>query len=143
MKRITVGSVAVAVFAAGVAFGCIAKEPAAVAQGTSAGQDSKGAPMLLATGGSTANTNDIAWVLTTDTFEDPRTREKVECKVLLCYRVGPNGQFMDIVDVRNITWDTKFKQLPVTGHNRAFTPDEFKKEWDQTKKRLDEEAKKK
>lgn len=144
MKRIMIGMAVVTAFASGVAGAWISREPAVHAQGTAAAaQDSKGAPMLLATGGSTANTNDICWVLTTDLFEDPKTREKIERKVLLCYKVGPNGQFCDIVDVRDITFDAKYRQLPIAGHNRAFSPDAMKKEWDDTKAKLEAEAKKK
>ncbi len=134
MKKIVVGAVVVAAFASGVACAWVSKEPTASAQGAgAAAQDSKGAPMILATGGSTANTNDIAWVLTTDLYEDPKTRERIERKVLLCYKVGPNGQFCDIVDVRDITFDAKFRQLPINGHNRSFSPEVMKKEYEEAK----------
>ncbi len=134
MKKIVIGAVVVAAFASGVACAWVSKEPTASAQSSGAmAQDSKGAPMILATGGSTANTNDIAWVLTTDLYEDPKTKEKIERKVLLCYKVGPNGQYADIVDVRDITFDTKFRQLPINGHNRAFAPEVMKKEYDESK----------
>ena len=96
--------------------------------------------MVLATGGSTANTNDIAWVLTKDSFEDPKTKKTIERKVLLCYRVAQNGKLMDIVDVRDITFDSKFMQLPLGGHNGDFTPQHMREEYDKMMKKLQDQA---
>jgi hypothetical protein len=97
--------------------------------------------MLLATGGSGTNVNDIAWVLTTDTYEDPKTKKQIERKVLLCYRVG--GKLVDIVDVRDITWDVKVKQLNLPGHNAELSPDKMREAWENARKKADEEAAKK
>lgn len=94
--------------------------------------------MILGTGGSGQNINDVAWVLTTDTYVDPKTKKSIERKVLLCYRVGSNGKLVDIVDVRDITWDAKFKQLPIDGHNANFSPDKMYKAWLEQQRRAAE-----
>ncbi len=96
--------------------------------------------MLMATGGCTANTNDIAWVLTKDSFEDPKTKKTIERKVLLCYKVGQNGKLLDIVDVRDITFDSKFMQLPIAGHNGDFSPQHMRDEYEKMMKRLKDQA---
>lgn len=88
--------------------------------------------MLLATGGSAANMNDIAWVLTKELFEDPETKKSIERKVLLCYRVAPGGKLTDIVDVRDITWDSKFTQLRLDGHNHQLSPDRMRQEYEKS-----------
>jgi hypothetical protein len=95
--------------------------------------------MLLATGGCTANTNDIAWVLTKESFEDPKTKKTIERKVLLCYKVAQNGKLTDIVDVRDITWDSKFMQLRIPGHNHELTPERMREEYEKARKKLEEQ----
>jgi hypothetical protein len=96
--------------------------------------------LILGTGGSQPNLNDIAWVLTTDTYTDPKTKKPVQRKVLLCYRVDNNGKCADIVDVRDITWDVKARQLPVAGHNGNFTPAKMKKAWEDFLKKSGDES---
>jgi hypothetical protein len=140
MKTLATAAAVVAAFGAGTAMAWLGDgTPRAWAQGAGA-PDAKHS-MILATGGSTANTNDIAWVLTTDLYEDPKTKDRIERRILLCYKVAANGTFTDIVDIRDITWDAKYKQLPVGNHNRNFSPDEMRKQWEKAKREAEEEAK--
>ena len=56
------------------------------------------------------------------------------------YRVAQNGKLMDIVDVRDITFDSKFMQLPLGGHNGDFTPQHMREEYDKMMKKLQDQA---
>jgi hypothetical protein len=103
-----------------------------------AAQDPEKPVLLLAAGGSAANVNDIAWVLTTEVFEHPKTKKRIDRKVLLCYKVGQNGKLIDIVDVRDITWDAKFEQLSKNGHDSDHSPEQLRKQWEKILKTLGE-----
>jgi hypothetical protein len=96
----------------GVALLTQAQQAKAVA---TAPQDSDPAHgILMATGGSQQNMNDICWVLykrdapkgaggDTGTTDGVMTKDKYLS--LACYQVANNGRNMKLVDVRNISWD--------------------------------------
>ncbi len=135
MKAIVVA----AAFAVGMAaaWGAAAAMPEAQAQAAGPAQDGDKPVLIMAAGGSAPNINDITWVLTTEVFEHPKTKKRVERKVLLCYKVSNGGKFIDIVDVRDITWDAKFEQLAKDGHDRGVSPEQMRKMWERLLKQME------
>ncbi len=82
--------------------------------------DSNNGPMVMGTGGATANQNDICWVLFRDGKETGTVKTKNGDKaleadryVLACYKV--KGSEVSILELRNVTWDVKAGRLPMKG----------------------------
>ncbi|MBI2899913.1 MAG: hypothetical protein HYY17_06995 [Planctomycetes bacterium] len=84
--------------------------------------DSNNGPMILGTGGSTQNKNDVCWILFRDgkevgTVKTKNGDQKLEADryVLALYRVDEGGKAADLVHLRNVTWDVKLGHMPAAG----------------------------
>ena len=94
--------------------------PEAEAQaGPSAGTGA-GDGVIMGTGGVMPNTNDITWVLVPDGKGG---------HTLCLYRAVATGRgaYFDLVDVRNVTYDSKLIQLMKDGHDMKLSPPRIKK----------------
>lgn len=83
-------------------------------------------PVVLGTGGSTANQNDVCWVLFRDGKETGTVKAKggdvkleADRYVLAAYRV--KGEEVSVVQIRNLTWDVKLGRLA----GKSNTPEEM------------------
>jgi len=124
--------VAIGLLSALVALGCSKTDflLQAEAQAGPAGGNGAGGPaVILATGGSTPNQNDLLWVFKQDKGKI-RGQEYDRTSVSL-YKAANNGVSFDLVDTRETTWDGKPVQLNVAGHNKSLSPKELKKAWEQ------------
>jgi hypothetical protein len=123
--------VAIGLLSALVAFGCCRTEfiGQAEAQAAPAANGAGGPAVILATGGSTPNQNDLLWVFRQDKGKI-RGQEYDRTSVSL-YKASNNGVSFDLVDTRETTWDGKPVQLNVGGHNKSLSPKELKKAWEQ------------
>ncbi len=112
--------------------------PEARAQGTAATNAETG-PVMMTTGGSQPNQNDLCWVLFRDKGRD-RVKNTEHDRYALClYRALNNGQAFDLVDFREVTYDCKLVQPKLPGHNPLMSPQAIKDILDRQKK-MDEET---
>ena len=101
--------------------------PEAEAQaGPSAGTGA-GDGVIMGTGGVMPNMNDIAWILVPNK----------EGHTLCLYRAISTGRgaYFDLVDVRNVTYDSKLIQLKNGGHDPKLAPPVIKRLIDEQKKK--------
>ena len=111
--------------------------PEAEAQAGPAGGTGAGQGPIMGTGGVVPNQNDICWILT------PNNDGKEKGHTLCLYRAIPNGRgaYFDLVDVRNVTYDSKLIQMKNSGHKKELAPHVLKKMWEKQKEKEAEEAK--
>lgn len=95
--------------------------PKAHAQGGA--DNNPAAGIIVATGGSQQNINDVCWVLIKHpndgaaagggdgTTSASKVMDKKEYLSLACYKVEDNGKKMKLVGIRNITWDIDLIEL--------------------------------
>ena len=74
--------------------------------GPGAGAGAAGGGVVMATGGASSSQNDICWLFFQDQSKAGKPRQ-----VLCCYKVT-NGQFFDLIGVREVTYDMKPAFLP-------------------------------
>ena len=102
--------------------------PEAEAQaGPSAGTGA-GDGVIMGTGGVMPNMNDIAWILVPDGKSG---------HTLCLYRAISTGRgaYFDLVDVRNVTYDSKLIQLKNAGHDPKLAPSVIKRLIDEQQKK--------
>ncbi len=75
------------------------------------GADSNNGPMILGTGGSVDNRNDIAWVLS-----KVKPAKGPERTVLAMYKAEDGGKYFNLADVRMIDADLRFIELQKEKH---------------------------
>lgn len=92
------------------------------AHAQAAGGELSAAGIVVATGGSQQNINDVCWVLIKHpndgasaggdgTTTASKVMDKKEYLSLACYKVDDNGRKMKLVGIRNITWDIDLIEL--------------------------------
>jgi hypothetical protein len=108
--------------------------------------DPGGTSVVLGTGGATPNQNDLCWVLFREKGKD-RAGADHDRYALCLYKAMNGGQFFDLADVRELTYDPKPSQLFVPGHKPELKPQALKDLWEKSKReeearrrREDEEA---
>ncbi len=99
------------------------------AQTVSGDATGTGAAVVVGTGGSQPNQNDICWILFREKAKDKDGKD-YERTSLCLYRSMGNGQLFDLVDTRDITYDGKIAQLHIPGHNPGLSPQTIKDKWD-------------
>jgi len=104
------------------------------------GEAGAGAP-ILGTGGSSPNQNDLCWILMKDKGRDKAGQEH-ERYALCMYKAMNGGQFFDLIDMRDVTYDSKPAQLNNPGHKADLKVQAMKDMWEEAKKK-EEEARKK
>lgn len=126
-------------------FALLTQASQAKASPTASAQDSNPqAGILIGTGGSQQNMNDIVWVLYKrpapkkagdDTGTTDGVMNKEEVLTLACYQVANNGRNMKFVDVRNISWDMDL--IALQGDQKPTVADIIKALRDEAKKKKD------
>ena len=114
--------------------------PQADAQaGPAGGNGATGPVLIVATGGSTPNQNDLCWVLRQEKGKTPRGQEYDRTSLSL-YKASNNGSHFDLVDTRETTWDGKPVQLNIGAHNKGLSPKELKNAWEKEQREEQERA---
>lgn len=104
------------------------------------GDAAAGAP-ILGIGGATPNQNDLCWLLLKDKGRDKAGQEH-ERYALCLYKAMNGGQFFDLIDMRDVTYDSKPAQLNNPGHKADLKVQAMKDMWEDARKK-EEEARKK
>lgn len=86
--------------------------------------------VIMGTGGSTPNTNDLCWLFMKDHAKD-KTGKEHERYSLCLYKATNNGQMFDLIGEREVTYDMKATLLP-PNIKTAFPPKDLKKAWEDT-----------
>ena len=94
--------------------------------GPGAGSGTGSGGVVMATGGTSSSQNDICWLFFQDQSKAGNARQ-----VLCCYKVT-NGQFFDLIGVREVTYDMKPSFLP-TNFKSKYHPKDLKKLWEKQK----------
>ena len=88
--------------------------------------------VIMGTGGSMPNTNDLCWLFFKDRAKD-KTGKEHDRYSLCMYKSTNNGQAFDLVGEREVTYDMKATLLP-PNIKTAFSPKDLKKAWEDTQK---------
>jgi hypothetical protein len=89
--------------------------------------------VLLGTGGATPNQNDLCWVLFKEKGKD-RAGAEHDRYALCLYKAMNGGQYFDLADVRELTYDPKPSQLSNPGHKLDLKPQVLKDLWEKAKR---------
>lgn len=138
-----VSGVAIGLLMALVALGCKTDfiDKAQAQAGPAGGAGAAGPHVIVATGGATPNQNDLCWVFRQEKGKNAKGVE-YDRSILSLYKAGNQGSSFDLVDTREVTWDSKPVQLSVAGHNRGIAPGELKQAWEKEEKEQEERRKK-
>jgi len=113
--------------------------PAAHAQAGPGPGAGAGSDVVMGTGGSTNNQNDLCWLF----FKDKSF--KGEDRYVLClYKAtgsGNNASF-DLADVREVTYDCKVAQLNTGNHDKKVSPQAMRDAYEKAKKDHEESERK-
>ena len=92
------------------------------------GTDSNNGPMVMGTGGSKDNRNDLCWMLFRDgkaTGTKGEKKVEVDRYVLTCYKVPEGGRGVEVVGIRDVSWDLKAVDMRANGKDSPSPAEMF------------------
>src|SRR6185436_5873243 len=107
--------------------------------GPNGGNGTPGPNIIVATGGSAQNQNDLCWIIRQEKGKGPRGQE-YDRTTLSLYKATNNGASFDLIDTRETTWDNKPVQLNTSGHNKNLSPRDLKQAWEKEQREEAERA---
>jgi hypothetical protein len=133
--------VVIGLLSALVALGCKTEfiDKAQAQAGPAGGNGTGGPQIIMGTGGATPNQNDLCWVYRQE--KGKTIKGEYDRYVLSLYKAVNQGSAFDLVDTREITWDSKPSHLNVPGHNPKLGPGDLKQAWEKEQKEIEKRIK--